>query len=353
MKHCNAAPLLYCSAVQTNFGPANASTVVTAWAVPSVNASLAFPATACSVTTAHTTITCTVGAGAGAALSWRVVVEGQSNAVPQSSYAPPTLHNATWTDPGVTSAATVGGTALSITGVNLGPTIAFVSVSITLPAGEVVVPSSSCALVRPDVELVCTLPPGTGAIARVGVTVLGQGTWLTVTGLAYAAPVVTALSPSEWGTDLRAMTVTLAGSGFGLPTQSHLVVVSAWGLPGPYCGLSGLVPVTLITRNVNVRSDSELVFEAQYTGPHLVPAWQVSITVSGQALAGSGVVPVNTLPPSVPTMTFEVSPNATHYFLSLTGRNYGPAVSDGTCLDDVVVTVGGQPCTALSMPRVR
>ena len=316
----------------SNFGPADGShgtTVVSAWAIPSVNSSLAFPASACRVTTAHTTITCTVGAGVGAALSWRVVVEGQSNAVPQSSYALPTLLNASWVEASVSAAATTGGTLLSIVGVDLGPAIDFVAVTITVLAGDTPVPRAACTMPRPDVEVVCALPAGTGAITRIGVSVLEQVAWLNVTGLGYAPPVVTTAMPGTWGTDLASVpvVVTVTGSGFGSPSQSSLVVVTAMGVAavaaGPGCG--GLpINTTLVIPNVNVRSDRELVFEARYSGPHMVPVWLLDVTVSGQSSVASLVV--RSRPPSDPTLTFDRAPNGTHYFLLLTGTDFGPSV---------------------------
>jgi hypothetical protein len=332
-------------------------TIVAAWAVPFLDASLSFPATACTVTTAHATITCTLGASAGAALTWRVVVEGQANAVPQSSCAPPTLLSAAWVESGVHAAATTGGTPLSIIGADLGPTINFVAVTITVPAGDVAVAKDACSMPRPDVELVCALPAGTGPITRVGVSVLGQFTWLPVTsgtGLKYAAPVITSVSPGNWSTDLASapMTVLMTGSGFGAATLSYLVSVSATGLPtGNGCAR----PIATI-QNVNVRSDNEVVFEVRYTGSHVVPAWQLDVTVSGQRSMWGGV-PVLSRSPSVPTPTFEAAPNGTHYFLVLTGTDFGPVVPSGipaACsLDDVTVTVAGQPCSAVTMLKVR
>ncbi len=337
----------------SNFGPVDATTVVRAWAIPSVNSSLAFPATSCNVTTDHTTITCIVGPGVGAGLTWRLVVEGQSNTVPQSSYATPTLFAARWVEAGVTAAATTGGTLLSIVGVDLGLLMDFVTVTITVPAGDVPIPRPSCTMPRPDVEVVCSLLPGTGAISRIGVSVLGLMTWLAVSGLGYSPPMVTLVSPRAWGTDLASapMLVTVTGSGFGAPSLSSLVVVGVASVASPGCDASHAAGV--VVQNVNVRSDTELVFEVQYSGSisHAVSAWLVTITVSGQS-NGADVI-VYSRPPSVPILTFDRAPNSTHYFLLLTGTDFGPFVRSDSCEDDVSVTIAGQACATLRMLMVR
>ncbi len=277
----------------SNFGPADGATVVQAWAIPSANSSLMFPASDCRVTTAHTAITCTVGPGVGAALTWRVVVEGLSNAVPQSLYSPPTLHGARWVGPGITAAATTGGTLLSLVGEDLGPSIGFVAVTVTVPAGDVPVPRASCSMPRPDREVVCALPPGTGAISRVGISVLDQSVWLPVSGLAYAPPVVVTVSPGTWSTDLgsAAVVVTVTGTGFGTPSLSSLVSARAVGVVAQGCGQQDTV-AAITAQNVNVRSDTEVVFELLVltSVPHMVPAWRLEVTVSGQGSEGGGVI---------------------------------------------------------------
>jgi hypothetical protein len=255
------------------------------------------------------------------------------------------------------AAATTGGAALSMVGVDLGSNMTSVTVTITVPAGDLPVPRASCSMVRQDVEVVCALPVGTGAIGRVGISVLGQSTWLNVSGLRYAAPVVTSVSPGNWSTDLvsASMTVSVVGSGFGMVALSSLVSISVVGLPTTAregCAPEAAISATI--RNINVRSDAEMVFEVWYTGPHVVPSWRLDVTVSGQGSASGGVV-VQSRPPSAPTLTFETAPNATHYFLVLTGTDYGPAVSiDTACAShDVTVTVDGQQCSSLTMLKVR
>jgi hypothetical protein len=52
----------------------------------------------------------------------------------------------------------------------------------------------------------------------------------------------------------------------------------------------------------------------------------------------------------VPSIGLAAASDDTHHYLSLTGANYGPAVS--ACADDVVVTINGQPCDNVTMATV-
>ena len=51
--------------------------------------------------------------------------------------------------------------------------------------------------------------------------------------------------------------------------------------------------------------------------------WSVVVDVSGQSASAA----VLTLAPQAPTFTFDSMPNATHFFLALSGANFGPVVA--------------------------
>jgi hypothetical protein len=334
----------------SNFGPATGGTVLRVWAVPSANDSLSFPGVNCSVTEAHVTVMCTTGPSKGPALTWRLQVEGLTNTMPQSSLAAPTVTAARFAAPGVQLADTQGGTVLAIDGVNFGVDVDHTRVTITVPGG--VLEASPCAMTALDTQVQCALPAGTGPITRVAVAVLGQAAQLEVTGLAYAPPTVTAVAPATWSTDLASMTVVVRGTGFGSPAQSRLVEVTALGDPG--CAGVGSVAVTGST--VTVVNDTELSFVVRNEPAHVVREWTLAVTVSGQGMAVDDVrsqaaAVVLTRAPGAPAVTVRSPSNGTHHFLLLTGSDYGPALS--ACPDDVVVTVGGQPCAALSMTQAR
>jgi hypothetical protein len=348
----------------SNFGPEDNGSAVVAWATHPATEWLTFPAHDCFVAVNHTVIKCVTGEAVGTGLSWRVVVEGQSNALPLSSIGPPTIQVVRWADPNITVAATTGGTLLEVVGTNFGPSVVLteaawgsnntgsgllVAVELQVLAGSALLSGENCTLPTPHARLVCALPAGTGVITSVVLTVLGQAVQVQVQGLAYAVPAITGMQPPTWGTNLESLTVVLTGSGFGAPTQSSRVQVTLLGATG--CG-SGTPPggdvVAVAGQAIVVRSDSELVFEVRTALAHVVPAWSLDVVVSGQSL--SAPVVVRTRAPLVPTLTFDTAPNGTHHFLMMSGGEYGPGLS--TCPGDVVVTVGNKPCITASMEKV-
>ncbi len=290
---------------------------------------------------------CLLTRGAGASLAWRVEVEGQANAMPLASYSPPTLHRAFFPGTGVTHADTQGGTVLAIVGQNLWDDPTYISVTITTPAGVTLVSTSqsACAFDVPHERLACSLPAGSGSISLVSVTVLGQPATLVPPGLAYAAPVVLTALPSTWPANVDGAMLTLTGRGFGLPSQSSLVTVTVRGVA------CGAVKVTLNAQSVTVRDDTELAFQVQGALDHVVPHWLVNVSVAGQ-VATTGEWRVPTRAPSAPALSFARVTNDTHYFVLMTGSDYGPAVGTSTCPGDVSVTIDGSPCDALTMHQV-
>jgi hypothetical protein len=329
-----------------NFGPVN-GTVVTAWASPVTDDTLVFPGRDCAVVEPHVTVRCTVTPGIGAALSWRVVVEGQTNSMPLASYAGPSLVSLEFAEAGVTVADTLGGTRVLIRGDNFGTDVRYVAVAVTTPAGAA--PVLGCAFVTHHTVMTCPLPAGAGAISLVSVTVLGQPATLVPVGLAYAPPAIFAVVPSAWSTDLAGVVVTLTGSGFGTPALGRLVNVTVTGVA---CG--GLQPATLIVQDVAVRSDSQMSFSFGEGPIHVVASWTVSVSVAGQAMA-PGAWNVTTRVPTVSSLSLDRPFNGSHYFLALTGSDFGLGVGLGTCPGDVTVTAGGEPrlCDELVMARVR
>jgi hypothetical protein len=333
--------------IGSGFGPAGNSTALRVWAVPIANDSLSFPGRNCVVTEADVRITCLTSVSKGAVLTWRVVVEGLSNTVPQSTVAAPSLTSVTFAVPGTAHASTQGGTRLLLLGLNFGVDVEHTMVQFTVPRG--VFDAQACSVVEPDIQLQCVLPEGTGVISRVAVTVLGQSTWLDVVGLAYAPPTLVSVSPATWPTDLSSVSVVVKGTGFGGPSQSGQITVVATAVSS--CNM----PFTLPGLGVSVLSDTELSFTIRSGTPHVTPRYMLSLRVAGQGpgvndtlSARAAILP--TMRPAAPTVTFTEAGNGTHSFLLLTGADYGPGLSN--CVDDVTVTVGGVPCAELTMPKV-
>lgn len=59
--------------------------------LPGVNGTVVFVPPLCSITVPHHTLQCALAPGAGAALSWSLVVDGQQSTAPYTSFAPPVI----------------------------------------------------------------------------------------------------------------------------------------------------------------------------------------------------------------------------------------------------------------------
>ncbi len=326
----------------SNFGPSAGGGQVAARASPAADAALVFFAENCSVVEPHVTIQCDLPAGLGTALSWDVSVEGQGNTRPLSSYAPPAVRNASFAAPGTAFADTKGGTAFVLDGANFGPFVNRTRVTASVPAGEM--EALNCTLLTPHTRLQCLLPPGAGAISQFTVTVLGQSVSWPVSGLVYAPPVVSSVAPAALGTDVSSQAVRVTGTGFGPLSGSAAGLVQVQLTAASPCGGTSL---RLDGRSVVAASDDTLSFELQGGLSHVVPAWTLTVTVAGQS---SVPFTLATRPPTVPTMTFENNFNGTHYFLLLTGSDYGPLLT--ACASDVTVRIDGTLCAELSMTLV-
>jgi hypothetical protein len=109
-------------------------------------------------------------------------------------------------------------------------------------------------------------------------------------------------------------------------------------------GTSESSSIVLPVQEVTVRSDSELTFVVPTVAlDDVVPEWTVTVAVAGQEAS----VRVGSLVPSSPTLTFDTAPNRTHYFLIITGANYGPGAVG--CTGQGTVSIDNQPCDALTL----
>ena len=172
----------------SNFGPEAQAVSVTAWSTPLANDSLVFPGVNCTVVVDHSVIQCLTSPSVGSKLTWSVVVEGLVNAVPTTSVAPPVVSNASFVGLARDAAATTGGSQLIVFGTNFGVLVDVVSVTLktAFVGGDAstttTVAATGCQLLSPDTVLVCVMPPGTGRISAIIVTVLGQAGTLAEPG---------------------------------------------------------------------------------------------------------------------------------------------------------------------------
>ena len=193
---------------------------------------------------------CMTNASAGSGLLLRVVVGGQT-AAPVDPAAlsplgcmPPTLTRVNTTAGGtqllLSLLSTLGGDALTLTGTNLGPPSASLSVSLVSPNGLVSLPVPGCthSLASPHTQLTCLTPPGVGSNLRLTVSVAGlaaasltAGVPTAGTGVSYApASVSTVTMPGDSPT-MGGATFTISGRGFG-PGAAFPGAAIDWALYG-------------------------------------------------------------------------------------------------------------------------
>jgi len=158
----------------------------------------------CSVTTAHTQISCFTAEGAGKALAWKVILDGQESAQPTTAYAAPVIDTITLRNPQgqIVSYANVdGGTKASLNGKFFGPTIyknsnASLIQSVRYgPSGtEYLVPTNLWTAIS-HTQIDVTLLPGIGSNLKFTVAVADQLSLPSATGFSYAIPTIVQIIP--------------------------------------------------------------------------------------------------------------------------------------------------------------
>ena len=264
-------------------------------------------ATQCTVTVAHTQISCLSAPGSGAALVWKVVVGAQaSNATSNltTSYMPPSV--SLYSGPGVT-AATIGGQVVNITGNNFGP-FGSPLTSVTYGrTGTEFIATPSCALTVAHTQITCSTTVGAGAGMTWTVTVDGQRSIAPTT--AYLAPVITsfsgagAVNASTDGGDL----VVITGQYFS--TQQFLGAVT-YGLGG----------AQFVAQNCTVTVPHTQISCRTVAGTGRALQWVV--TVGNQTSARSATFTSY----AIPTLTSAVpgsGPTSGGTVVTVTGANLG------------------------------
>ena len=185
-----------------------------------------FQGLSCSVTTAHTEITCYTSEGAGAAYLLQLILDDQSSIVATTTYAAPVIMSID--GPGSREAIEDGNQVIFIHGKNFGPnktsSKSFLeSVTYGEDGSEYVAP---CVL-HSHTLIECTTVPGSGVNLIWRVTVFGQTSLITPNGrTSYAAPVISNAYPNTVGT-VGFEILQLEGSNFGLTDSSkHPVFTS-------------------------------------------------------------------------------------------------------------------------------
>ena len=205
-----------------NFGPYQDPTlVITAsysTAAGTLGAAYSYPASNCAVTVANTQITCTTAPGAGAALTWELMVDGLKSITATTSYAPPAISSiVTASGAPITAALSPNAqTTLILLGSNFGqpdnaqysygfggmlntssvPKATDLLTSITYgPSGTEYTPSSWTHL--NDTAIRVVVGPGTGTSCYFRVTVAGQTTTAAVPAFSFQSPIIMWISPNH------------------------------------------------------------------------------------------------------------------------------------------------------------
>ena len=175
----------------------------------------------CTVSTAHTFITCTLREGAGAGLTWDVTIDGQASGQPTTNYDAPII--VAIDGAGAEPIRTDGGQQLTVLGSNFGPATAtsdaFLQALSYGPTGTEYSIVTSCT-VESHTTIQCTTAPGVGANLLVSATVMGQQSYPSDVRISYAAPSISSLSKTV-GSTQGGFQVAVTGTNFGFATTSR------------------------------------------------------------------------------------------------------------------------------------
>jgi large repetitive protein len=274
----------------------------------------------------HTQIVATLPPGAGASRDVVVTVESATSSAAAFSYDQPTLSTVS-----PTSGPTAGGTVITLTGSNFGP-----SPRVFVNGTEALIVSTSHSSIQ------FTLPPGQGLNQTILVDANGQTA--NTAAFSYAAPVLTSISATSKPT-AGGVPITLTGSNFGLsrtvtiggvsalvtgtPTHNQLVVTLP---PGQGTG-------KLVTVNVAGQVSNSLTLD--YDAPVIS-----SVTAASKPTAGS-------VPITLQGSNFGTSPSVTLQGtqLSVIQSSHSSIVCNlppGQGTRSLVVTAGLQTSSAFS-----
>lgn len=284
------------SSITPTSAPTSGNTVITLTGSNfGLNGSVAVGTTSATVNSwTHTQITATLPPGQGASLPVVVTNGTRSSNSRSFSYNPPSLGTMS-----VSSGPTAGGTVITLTGSNFGP-----SPIVRFGAGTLnPLPGSAS-----HTSLVFTLPPGEGS-AAVGIDAGGQLS--NTLNFSYDAPLLSDISagslPTAGGT-----VITLNGSNFGLTASVQLDGAS--------------VPV-------DTRSHTAITCTLP-AGEGLNR--QLRVTVAGTP---SNPLPLSYDAPVLTGISAGSMPTSGGTLITLTGRNFG--LSPAASLDGVTITRSG------------
>lgn len=254
----------------------------------------------------HQQAQCVLPAGRGAAVPVQVVVAGQPSNERPYRYGSPVVSAV-----GGQGGATVGGSAVTISGSNFGANAADLVATI---GGRTCSVATGGGTVSHG-QITCVLPAGQGGAEAVRVVVAGQPSNVDRT-YAYAQPVLGSVLGAG-GPTSGGPRISLAGNHFGVDRAAFSATID-----GRACTVPADAPFS--------HTATECVLPPGEGG-----AAQVRLSVGGQP---SNVLPYAYAPPRIDSVAGQDGPTAGGSVVILTGVNFGLG---GAAL---VARVGGQPC---------
>ena len=321
----------------SNFGPAGLTDPIQVrYRLP--GSDVVYAATACSVTTAHTRVTCTSSAGVGANHRWSIEIGGQwsQEVVLPSAYLPPRLD--TLTVVGTGNLTTNGLSKVTIRGDNFGPAMQSGTSTLQATYGPSGVEYSvECQLITEHTRILCDTRPGIGANLVWQVSVGGQVSNPSLESTSYTWPRLLATGavsgPNARGAATRGgQFVSVHGENLGpvtstLPTSLN---VTYWAYYGPFNDVSRYLATECA---VNIADSRMQCVLAPGSGSN--HSWFLALEVcDAQRLRCSWqhttVVFANTSygPPVVGTILGDGANSPTQGAVSVTllGFNFGPSI---------------------------
>ena len=335
------------------FGPINEHNQVTATFQNSGNSNLAgslFDGTTCTVTTAHTRIDCTSGAGVGTGHTWRVTVGSQQSAASTNttSFAAPALSGVTFAN-----FSTAGGDTITLRGSNFGPihadnviTASYHNTALQKIGGEDYA-ATSCDVSVAHTQIECTSVAGAGYDQKWTVNVGGQASVPNEDAMtSYDAPEVTAISPDVLNTDGTTV-VTITGRNFGVVDSAENELIAVYQNDGldpttmgglqypPDTGQNTTLNCTGLLDHTKMRCNT-------VPGTGYQQRWRV--TVGGQP-GSKSVVTSSYSPPVITGLTYTVAAGRTGLDtqggerIEITGTNFGPSETINATINGTLVSV--------------
>lgn len=172
---------------------------------------------------------CLTAPGAGAGLQWTILIDGQQNQEPITSYAVPTLTSVVYPNTsvvptGVNGISTDGNVTFQLNGLDFGPHVVPL-VQWVRVASSVAQYAVTSYTVISDSQLNVTVGPGVGKNLTFNVRVAGQDSPVSAVTFDYLSPVIYSMSPKQGPTfSATGFPVQITGKNFGLSAGATVVV---------------------------------------------------------------------------------------------------------------------------------